>query len=155
MTSEKEMNTTEVEKAFEYASQQLKEDRSISGSNSAELVARKIEEGFTAGARSRDEEFSRMENAWRYEAHRHRDTIAEQQKEIEQLTDQLREAVEVVRFYALTSNWDQDAKICSEDHEYIQKWYETLGGKRAREFLAKHERIEFLTKHKLNSEEGR
>ena len=64
------------------------------------------------------------------------DCREEKFKELEAENKKLREALE---FYALWSNWGGDVRmgseIISDDCDYIEKWYEYVGGKRAREAL--------------------
>lgn len=145
MTNNQETNTTDVEKAFE---ELWKKDfipspygvgngfyspASLAVSRRKEAARIIYKEAFTAGARSRDEE-------------------------IEQLKDQLREAVEVIRFYGKPQNWTYDGHDFRDEVDFARQHncdylvhikkdldHETAtGGKRARQFL---------TKHQLNSEE--
>jgi len=60
-------------------------------------------------------------------------------KQIEKLQAENKKLREALGFYALWSNWGGDVRmgseIISDDCDYIDKWYEYVGGKRAREAL--------------------
>lgn len=64
-------------------------------------------------------------------------------EKLEKQNEILRDAVE---FYAMTSSWGGDGRLGSDidegDCQYIEKWYESIGGKQAREALEKLKDLE-------------
>jgi hypothetical protein len=77
-----------------------------------------------------------MEKGWQAACEYMQAELAHHIFKIEAENKKLREALE---FYALWSNWGGDLRagneIISDDCDYIEKWYEYVGGKRAREAL--------------------
>ena len=67
----------------------------------------------TAGLKSMSEEFYRMQKLWKDENLRLRDTISEQQKEIEKLREDLTQMAYCVKVFRLR---EDDAK------EVIERW---------------------------------
>ena len=64
----------------------------------------------------------------------------ELREELQELRQFKKDALEVIGFYASTSSWgpESGAHIAPEDMEYFERWTESIGGKRAREFLSKY-----------------
>lgn len=64
---------------------------------------------------------------------------------IKQLEDALRDVGKALEFYAATSSWGGDSRLGSDidesDCTYVEKWCESIGGKRARETLQKHSEL--------------
>lgn len=57
------------------------------------------------------------------------------QSDIERLEAENAKLKECVEFYARTSSWNCYGSIIPEDQWFVEKWFETIGGKRARRVL--------------------
>lgn len=125
MTNKQKTNTIEIEKAFEG------HIKTLGWAPTAEAFM-KFRAGFTAGARSRDAEIEQLKDHLREVC---RDSYLKELGEVEM---KFREAVEVIQ------NFQNKTEI------YL-KIYD--GDKELRKY--REDAREFLTKHHLNSEEGR